>query len=123
MSELDREKRREYARAWKAKNPEKVKASGKKVYEKRKNNPDYIAKERAYHAEWQKKNKDKINAYQREYRKKKKADVKAAAVREFAERLKAESFIVAPETNLGAVVLASDIDRVAEKMLEGENER
>ena len=40
-------------------------------------------------------------------------------VRKMQERLKAESFIVAPETNLGAVVLASDIDRVAEKILDG----
>ena len=44
-------------------------------------------------------------------------------VRKMQERLKAESFIVAPETNLGAVVLASDIDRVAEKMLEGTYEQ
>ena len=44
--------------------------------------------------------------------------IRADTVRKMQERLKAESFIVAPETNLGAVVLASDIDRVAEKMLE-----
>lgn len=66
------DKRREYKKAWNAKNPEKVKASRKKTNEKRKNNPDYIARERAYHAEWQKKNADKWNAYLREYRKKKK---------------------------------------------------
>lgn len=72
MSNIDREKRREYARAWKAKNPDKVKAMAKRAYEKRKNNPDYIAKERAYHAEWQRKNKDKLNAYNRERRRNKK---------------------------------------------------
>jgi hypothetical protein len=66
---MNREKRNEYRRA---KNPEKVKASAKKAYEKRKNDPDYIARERAYHAEWQRKNKDKWNAYKREWRRKKK---------------------------------------------------
>lgn len=70
----NREKEREYKRAWNAKNPDKVKRYAKKHYEQMKGNPDYDAKRKAYHAEWQKKNKDKWNAYLREWRKKQKRD-------------------------------------------------
>ncbi len=57
-------------RTWEANNPEKVKAIGRKQYERRKNDPEYIKKTRAYHAQWQRDNKDKWNAYCREWRKK-----------------------------------------------------
>ena len=72
---IDREKRREYGRAWKAKNPEKVNEYHRRRYhEKLKHDPEEKARRAAYHAEWQRKNKDKLNAYQRERRRKKKAE-------------------------------------------------
>ena len=67
----DVEKHKAARKAWRAKNPDKEKAYAKKNYERRKNDPEYIAKERAYHAKWQKENKDKWNAYIREWRRKK----------------------------------------------------
>ena len=45
--------------------------------------------------------------------------VKADTVRKMQERLKAEAFNAYPETNLGLVVLASDIDRVAKELIDG----
>ena len=38
-------------------------------HEKLKNNPEYIAKDRARHAKWQKENKEHLSAYHKERRK------------------------------------------------------
>lgn len=69
----DNEKHEAARKIWKENNPDRVKAYAKKQYERKKQDPDYIARERAYHAKWQRENKDKWNAYCREWRRKKKA--------------------------------------------------
>lgn len=68
----DKEKHEAARKAWRENNPDKMKAYAKKRYERKKNDPEYIARDRERHAEWQKANKDKWNAYLREYRRKKK---------------------------------------------------
>ena len=63
----NREKEREYNA--KPERREKARECARRYYERHKNDPEYIANDRANHAKWQRENKDRINAYQRERRK------------------------------------------------------
>lgn len=57
-------------------NHEKVRENARLYYQQIKNDPEYIAKNRAKHAKWQRENKDEFNAYKREYRKRKRLEAK-----------------------------------------------
>lgn len=75
--EENREKLKEAQRRYRETHREKRCLYAKKYYqEKRKNDPEYKAKQKAYHAEWQRKNKDRLNAQRRDRRKKEKQEEK-----------------------------------------------
>ena len=84
---MTKEERREYNKAWREKNPEKV-AALKKAW--REANPEKVSE---YNKTYQKNNKDKVLEAQREWNKKNKAK-RAATVKKYHESQKLNYYVV-----------------------------